>query len=202
MTRFSVRSVMLSIIAAAVSLAALRNANALWGAALPSVLVLAVTTSVIGAIGLRGREQYGWAGFLLFSVVYLVVTIGNILPERFEDPFRTSWLLDYVTAAMSMSSSSDEQWLVDEETSMQLFRTSPHPELTAEELDAVESEHKLRLAMWNFRTRWRSWLPGAENQRDFLRVGQSLFALLSGIIGTIVGRIFYARRNRSEAEAP
>ena len=33
-------------------------------------------------------------------------------------------------------------------------------------------------------------------ESDF--VGHSLFALLSGLIGTVVGKIFYARRNRSE----
>ena len=41
--------------------------------------------------------------------------------------------------------------------------------------------------------RWRSALPGAANQQQFQSVGHSLFSLLAGPLGGMVGMWFYAR---------
>ena len=89
MRRFSVRSLMLFIVGAAVGLAALRNANAYWPSATATVVVVAVATSVMGALTLRGRERYEWAGFAVFSGAYLTCCLffrilwrgNNCLPD-------------------------------------------------------------------------------------------------------------------------
>jgi hypothetical protein len=47
--------------------------------------------------------------------------------------------------------------------------------------------------------RWRSALPGAANRNQFQRVGHSLFSLVAGLLGGMVGMWFYARRERHEA---
>ena len=41
--------------------------------------------------------------------------------------------------------------------------------------------------------------PEAVNQGDFVRIGHSLLALLSGLLGGTVATWFHARRERSEA---
>lgn len=93
MRRFSVRFFMVLVVVAAVGLAALRNANVYWASAIAVVVWLAIAASVIGALALRGRERYGWAGFAVFSVEYLGVTVGTALSDPFKDPFGTELAL-------------------------------------------------------------------------------------------------------------
>jgi hypothetical protein len=153
MRRFSVRTLMILIVGAAVGLAALRNADDFWAPATATVVVVAIATSVMGALTLRGRERYTWAGFAVFSSIYLVAAVAT---ESFA-----SFVSFGPTAA----------------------------------LEYVQSH-----AVGDQTDRWRSWLPGALNTNEFRCVGHSLFALLSGLIGCVVGRLFYARRERNEIQ--
>jgi hypothetical protein len=151
---------MVLIVGAAVGLAALRNANVYWATAMAVVLLVVVGTSLIGAIALRGREQFGWIGFAVFSVLYLGVTVGNFLSDPFKDPFRTWALLDYISQLANPLNRVD------------LTRTS---------------SIALRL----------SRMPGAVNANEFVPVGQCLFAMLSGLVGSVIGKTLHARRERS-----
>ncbi len=195
MRRFSIRTLMVLVVVAAVGLAALRNANVYWATAIAGVVAVVVAASVIGAIGLRGREQYGWAGFAVFSVAYLGVTVGNLLPDPFKDPFRTSALLTYVSNVATHSSHSQELQRLRQALQLGSSEAKTH----LERIDAAIRDDQ---AYVSSAARWRSWLPGALNADEFLRVGQSLLALLSGLAGSVVGNIFYARRKRSETQTP
>jgi hypothetical protein len=165
MRRFSVRSLMIFIVGAAVGLAALRNANDYWATAMATVVVVAVATSIVGSLTLRGRARYEWAGFAVFSAVYLAVAVGTVLSDRFKEYFGPTVALEYVQSKVSGDQSE------------------PMLPLRGPSLDSVE--------------RWRSWLPGAADIDGFRCVGHSIFALLSGLIGSVVGGIFYARRERN-----
>jgi hypothetical protein len=72
---------MILIVGIAVGLVALRNASAFWASATATVVVVAVATSVVGALTLRGRERYTSAGFAAFSGVYLAVALGTVLSD-------------------------------------------------------------------------------------------------------------------------
>jgi hypothetical protein len=204
MRRFSVRNLMVLIIGAAVGLAALRNANVYWASAIAVVVGVTVAVSVIAALALRGRERYGWAGFAVFSVAYLGVTIGTVLSDPFKDPFGTNKLLNYVSQVAGYESTPG---------SLQAVRAMVVEQMKSETSQSGRDAFKIQLeqlddeiaddqAQRNSAARWRSWLPGAINGDDFVRVGQSLFALLSGWVGSVVGRMFYARRKRSETQTP
>ena len=205
MRRFSVRTLMILIVGAAVGLTALRNANVYWGSAIAVVVGLAIAASVIAALALRGRERYGWAGFAVFSVAYLGVTVGTVLSDPFNDPFGTNKLLNYVAQAAHYESTPVDR----QGARAAAVREIESPETSQwrrdyikghlEQLDEAIADDQ---AKQNSVARWRSWLPGAINGIDFLRVGQSLFTLLSGLVGTVVGRMFYARRQRSESQTP
>jgi hypothetical protein len=161
---------MVLIVGAAVGLAALRNANEYWATAMAAVVAVLVGASIVGAIRLREREQYGRIGFAVFSVLYLGVTVGNFLPERFKDPFRTSDLLNAITNVAGYD------WGIDE---------------FPDELIKVDQPMSRSAAVW------RSRIPGAANTNEFVCVGHCLFALLFGLVGTVIGRILYARRERA-----
>jgi hypothetical protein len=96
MRRFSVRSVMVLIVGAAVGLAALRNANFFWASASATAVVVAVATSVVGALTLRGPERYAWAGFAVFCGLYLAVTVGSVFSDPFKESLGTVAALNYV----------------------------------------------------------------------------------------------------------
>lgn len=201
MRHFSVRTLMVLIVGAAVGLAALRNANVYWASAVAVVVGVAVAVSLIGALALRGKERYTWAGFAVFSVAYLGVTVGTVLSDPFKDPFGTNKLLNYVSrVAAHESNLADPQGV-----RAMVVREIESPETSQWRRDYIKGqlEHLDEAiaddqAKQNSADRWRSWLPGAANTDEFLRVGHSLFALLSGLVGTVVGRTFYVRRKRSE----
>src|SRR5262249_23690849 len=132
-----------------------RKANVYWATAMTVVLAMVVGASVIGAIALRGREQCGWIGFAVFSVLCLGLTVGDFLSDAFKDPFRTSGLLEYLSCLPDYP----------------LIPTDPET-------------------------------FGAVNTEDFLRVGHCLFAFFSGLIGSVIGRILYTRRERGGTSTP
>jgi hypothetical protein len=215
MRRFSVRGVMILIVDAAVGLAALRNANGFWAPAIATVVVVSVATSVVGALTLRGRGRYVWAGFAVFSGVYLAVAVGTLLSAGFNEYFGPTVALRYVQSKVRDDlSNADLSDLVA--LRARLLRHSKMlalPPNSSDEKDLrtatglqdmnaqlEDGMDQRRAAMLDSADRWRSWLPGAVNADEFYCVGHSLFALLSGLIGTVVGRIFYARRERTEAQ--
>jgi hypothetical protein len=204
MRRFSVRSLMLLIVGAALGLAALRSANVYWAATTATLFVAALATSVVGALALRGREQYQWAGFAVFSVVYLAATALSLLFEPFYY-FGTTVALNYVQSQVVGDSSASLAHLlqrrarvvalIEQAPTMKQQGSQEARELKA---DLAALDENIRLYALDSNARWRSWLPGAANTYEFRCVGHSLFALLSGLAGTAVGKMFYARRERGQ----
>jgi hypothetical protein len=202
MRRISVRSLMVVIVGTAVGLAGLRNANKYWAAVILTGVELAVATSVVGALALRGREQCGWAGFAVFSGVYLVVAIGNIFPDEFKESLGTTAALKYIQSQVTDQLSA----LVTQRHRAQLAQeirelqdaggSNARIAKLTNVLSKVDTAIKIQQAAPAPAIRWL-WLPGATNGNEFLYIGHSLFALLSGLIGTAVGKTFYARRERN-----
>jgi hypothetical protein len=202
MRRFSVRTLMLLIVGAAVGLAALRNANVYWAMGMSIALIGTLATSAVGALILRGKEQCACAGFAVFCVVYLGVTVSGLsdlsAPLSYVSQvagYSTPPVFGNLKAARSEEAAELESAEASGLNEGDLRRLKNN----LKELDEqIESDQ----ASTNSADRWRSWLPGAVNAGEFLRVGHSLFALLSGLAGSVVGTIFYARRQRSETQTP
>jgi uncharacterized membrane protein len=96
MRRFSVRSVMILIVGAAIGVTALRNANSYWAVAIATSVVAALATSGVGALTLRGGEQSGCAGFAVFSGVYLIAAVVSEYSGPFKSCLGTAVALNYV----------------------------------------------------------------------------------------------------------
>jgi hypothetical protein len=204
MRRFSVRKLMVLIVGAAVGLAALRNASVFWASATATVVVVAVATSVVGALPLRSRERSAWAGFAVFSGVYLAVAVGTVVSNGFKDYFGPTVALEYVRSRFPRDQSDPA---LRERAS--LLREMAFLQQTTDQEDrrkfvmlkskvaALDAELQNGQVSQDSADRWRLWLPGGANTNEFRCVGHSLFALLAGLLGTVVARIFYARRQRS-----
>jgi hypothetical protein len=210
MRRFSVRSLMVFIFGAAVGLAALRNANVYWAAGMSVAVLAALATSVVGIISLRGKEQCAWAGFAVFSSMYLGCTAWSEFSDGFRDSFGPTVALNYIQSQAEELGTVRRDLLRMAGASVKLERAQQEIEKDLGIADPVQAKSKLDNAVLDYKrrelalresaARWHSWLPGAANANAFLCVGHSLFALLSGLIGTVVGRIFCARRTRSETQ--
>src|SRR5262249_29642356 len=57
-------------------------------------------------------------------------------------------------------------------------------------------------AIGNPSARWKAILPGAANYEAFSVVGHCLFALLAGLLGTVIARKYQARQERATLTDP
>jgi hypothetical protein len=214
MRRFSIRSLMAFVLACALGMAALRNANEFWAGAMIMVALAAVGTAVLGALTLRGADRYGWAGFAVFSGGYLVIAVGPWPSDSFKPQLGTTALLTYVRARAADTLTSPTESL----PGLQLRRAQLVQQIeafaavTRDSFDPALVELKKRLANVDIAIQraiaggpsaspWRALRPGAMHVAHFFCVGHSLFSLLAGLVGTAVARGFYARRLRAELPA-
>ena len=193
MRRFSVRTLMVFVIIFAIGLAALRNGNDLWAAAMLFIALVAVGTAVLGFIIMRGQEREWWRGFGVFCAGYLVLTFAPGFSTAVMPLLPTTQLLDHVHSQFIASTS---------QARLPQILWWQHARALAE-VDRFKAENRgpgdreldsaMRVLM-NLETQ----LQGAADQRDFLRVGHSLFALLAGLLGGTIAARFSARRVRGE----
>ena len=96
MRQTSIVGMMGVVLACAVGLAALRNANALWAGALLLVCLGSVGVAVLGVLYQRGQRRAWWVGFGLFEGGYLVLAFGPWFAEQVEPKLGTTQVLNYV----------------------------------------------------------------------------------------------------------
>jgi hypothetical protein len=213
MPRFSIRSVMAFVLASALGMAALRNANEFWAGAMIMVALAAVGTAVLGALTLRGAERYGWAGFAVFSGGYLAIAVGPWPNDSSKPQLGTTALLTYVRAraADTLTSPTESlpglqlrraQLVQRIEKFAAVMRDSSDPALVElkERLANVDVAIQRAIAGGPSASPWRALRPGAMHIAHFFCVGHSIFSLLAGMVGAAVARGFYARRVRTELQ--
>jgi hypothetical protein len=193
MRRFSIRTLMAFVIIFAIGLAALRSGNGLWAGAMLFVALAAVGTAVLGFIIMRGQERELWRGFGVFCAGYLVLTFAPGCSTAVMPLLPTTQLLDYVHSQFIASTSQARLpqilWWQHERALAEVDRLKAGNRRPGDrELDSA-----MRMLI-NLETQ----LQGAADQRDFLRVGHSLFALIAGLLGGKIAGWFYARRVRAE----
>ncbi len=205
MRRISIRSLMGFVVVSAIGLAALRGANELWAAVMLTIAFGAVAAAVLGALIFRERPRYGWAGFAVFSGGYLILAVGPGLSDAFRPHLATTYLLTYVQEQVAASSNAlakgeAERALLAKLIAIRIPNSPDHVSLT-KRLAALDTEIEKERASQTNGGRWRSLLPGAVDQDEFLCVGHSLFALLAGFLGGTIARWFYAKRDGAESTA-
>ena len=209
MPRFSILGMMGGVLATAVAVAALRDANDIWAG-----LLLLMTVGLIGAallgIGSRtGKARAGWAGFALFAGGYLAIALGP-WPDTATGPgFATTQLLDFVhervvplptPATMSLVGLNQQRnALASQDLEYRRRSTNPndpaHARIKSQIAhldDQIKTFPFVEISMPPPSHRWKSLLPGAARREAFLQVGHCLFALLAGLIGAAVARRFRA----------
>lgn len=223
--RFTVSGAMGVVLASAVGMAALRNANETW-AGLMSILIWAfLGAAVLGVIQERGDARARWLGFLVFSGGYSVLAFGPWFSEHVGPTLATTHLLGYAHTQVTSSPvprSSGIQTLLHRregltaklQRSMRLVRNPSDPAIlmyrkqiaTLDGQIAAILGYSLPMAAQGAGglspsppNRWQALVPGAANYDQFLRVGHCLSALLAGAGGAVLSTRLYSRREHQPA---
>src|SRR5262249_32749346 len=96
MPRFSILGMMGSILALAVGLAALRNADELWAGVMLLLAFGLLGIALLHIIYRPGQERAWWLGFALLGGGYLVLAIGPWFSEEVQPKLATTRLLEHV----------------------------------------------------------------------------------------------------------
>jgi hypothetical protein len=196
MRRFSIRSLMASILACALSLTALGKANDLWAGLMLLLALAAVDTAVLGASLLRGRERAWWLGFAVFGGGYLIAglcpwqptPLGTPLLDLLRDTMFANTamrLSDEEALSVSLRVEKSKEALVNMKRKIRNFAHDPAVFAVTNDLQKAQAQ----LA---------AHLNAGPPREKFVRVGQSLLAFLIGLFGGMVAEWFYARRQRQE----
>ncbi|HEV3167167.1 MAG TPA: hypothetical protein VGZ22_24375 [Isosphaeraceae bacterium] len=213
MPRFSIFGMMGFVLAVAIGLAAILNADDTWACIMLLLAFGLCAIAVVGLIYLRGSRRAWWIGFLIFEGGYLALALGPWFSERMQSKLATSIALDYVhdLARPSLETAESRRLnliilrmnLADEKKAMRTLAATPSdPQLDPLVADIVAMERRIALLEAPApASRWQNLLPGAANHEPFLRVRHSLFAMIAGLVGAFVGCRFHARRERNEERA-
>lgn len=204
MRRYSIRTLMASIVLVAVGLAALKNASEVWAGMLLLLALAAIGVAALGTIIMRGRERCWWAGFALFGGAYLALAVAPWLGDAFRPRLGTTHLLGYLHARMFGSSppaleDSEALTLILKEQELGAAIASTKRLLRNPNADpAVQAITKELAAIRRQLAANKSAAPRSE---QFQSVGHSLFTLLAGLAGGTVGVGFSMRRERGGRDA-
>lgn len=216
MRRVSVAGLMGFVLASAVALAALRNANELWAGVLLLLATALVGVAVLGLIQGRGSDRAWWLGYAVFSGGYLALVFGPGFSGSIGSKLGTTQALAYVH---SLTSTTSEQLtpalqnlqaqraaLIGRvEAVRRIGRSSNDPALSALKRRVSDVDEQIGEATgagpgspnW-----WRTVVPGAANYVPFLQVGHALFALVAGWIGAMISCRFRRRRGLRSPTGP
>lgn len=226
MRRFSIRTLMASVLVFAVGLTALRNANDLWAGLVLLVVSAIDGTAVLGAISLRGSDRNWCLGFAVFCSGYLVLTFLPPVATELVPKLGTTQLLKYVHSHVTGSPipqtpdlrsliAQRDGWVNELTQGAKVGQPEAYLKVVKDRIARLELEI---LAVQGYYAvgspitptpaslppsstkinRWQHFLPGAANYDQFLRIGHSLFALVAGLIGAVINTWFYGRRERAE----
>ncbi len=194
--RFSIASLLLVVLFAAIGYAALRESSDLWESGVFTLTLAALLTSILLAVHRRDSKRAFWLGFALFDWIYLGLSLVPSIESRMITtkalayldsivPGRSSGVFMIALAGTGSGSPSNQA---------QSFAFTA----TGNQL-AISGPGQLRL--WNTGTGrlLGNWSGTTEN---FIRIGHSLFALLAGRLGgQLSRRLLQASRSARESTA-
>jgi len=191
MRRFSIRTLMTYLLVPAAGLAVLRNSNAWWAGTMLFVAIAVLGISMVGAVIMRGRERSWWAGFSFFCGSYLVLTFAPGFSTEVMPRLVTTKLLEVMHSEFAYSSTQARLpqilwWQHERALGIVNRLRADNRKPGDRELDSA-----IRILV-----NLESQLQGAADQRDFIRVGHTLFGLLAGLVGGTVAVWFHSRRDR------
>jgi hypothetical protein len=182
--RFSLRTLLLFVVAASLALAAMRYANYAWASGVVTVTVLMLLASVTLAATCSGEVRLYWIGFAICGVGYLLFVTGfaNILAPELVMRLATTQSVAFLRD--QFHSPSDYQYTEVIPNGYSQMRQTVTPQPPKRPL--LRSQVEKQLGNWAD----ESYQTMAES---FLLIGHCIWALIIAALGGALAR-FAARR--------
>jgi hypothetical protein len=188
-----------------VALAALRESNEIWDTGMFTITVGVLLTSVLLAVHRSEGRRAFWVGFAMFGAVYLGLSVIPSIGSRLI----TTKALVYLDSKVHRSGPNvggpayadiDVLEMVDSGFTNQalthkLYVTKGNG--TFQDVTGSVGLNSLGDQVL-FNQTWRLLLPGT--REHFMHIGQSVFALLTALVGGQISRRLYAK-NRPASQA-
>jgi hypothetical protein len=203
MKRLTILSLMGLVLALAVAIAALRNADDYWAGAMILATPLLFCVAAIGALCGEDRSRDRRLGFAILGGGYFALAFLGLSDQNLSR-LPTVRLLAYVhqrvsppqTFTFTVTGGSSAAPASPGTIILASTRPGPLNLVTTTTTTSAPTPDPASTAVTS--NRWKSLLPGAANYEAFSIVGHCLFALLAGSLGAMIARWFRRRRERAE----
>jgi hypothetical protein len=194
MRRVTILGLMLFILAVAIAVAALRNADDYWAGVLMLGTASLIGITALGAFYHSGHRRASRLGFTIFAGVYFTLAFLG-LSEQNLSRLPTSWLLLYIHQRVSPPQTFNLTYAGPPPSRVPAV-SNISPALVA---NAATTTPPVQITLTasapaDPSARWASLLPGAANYEPFSAVGHCLFALLAGLLGIVLARRYQTRQ--------
>jgi WD40 repeat protein len=192
--RFHLGSLVLIVLVNGVSLAALRESNAIWDSGVFTLTLTVLVVSTLLAIHRRHARQAFWIGFTLLGWTYLGLSLVPSIESRLVTTKALSYLGSKVpgrsqgyftirvTGTISGTPSNRVQAVAFSPQGNRLATSSPGT-----------------VRLWDATTD-RLLGGGAGTTEDFVRIGHSLLALIAAFAGGQLSRLLYGKHREPVQE--
>lgn len=203
MKRFTILSLMGLVLALAIAIAALRNADDYWASGMILATPFLLGVALIAALCGEDRSRARRLGFAILGGGYFALAFLG-LSESNRARLPTTQLLTYV-----------HQQVAPPQVFTFTVTTPPPPGINFGTAGPVSSSPApLSVVATNLTSatpgltnptmvsgRWKAVLPGAANYEAFSIVGHCLFVLLAGLLGASIAQWFRRRAERANPSA-
>lgn len=210
--RFSIRSLLVLIMFAAVGIAALRQASPFWDSATCTLALGLFITAPLWAIHRSGRRRAFWVGFALCGWAYIVASLVPAVEPRlltthafaFLDAKRQA-LLQATGGAAFADFDSDgtlDLVLANGQGQPAIYQTvepilSAYKDVTASVGLSTSKPEQNAISVLYSSPKWpwtRLWLVPAGSSESFVHIGHALFAVMLAYLGgRMAGRLYRQR---------
>jgi hypothetical protein len=206
MRRFTILGLMGLVLGMAVAIAALRNADDNWAGGLLVGTAVLIGVVTLGAVFHSGRRRAGRLGFAVFGGGYFALAFLGLSDQNLAK-LPTTRLLAYVhqqvapplTVALTLTGSGPGQM---GQGRILMSNVAPGPLANTVTTTITAQFDGTSWASDGTFARWKSLLPGAANYEAFSIVGHCVFALLAGLLGVVIARMYQARHERALETRP
>lgn len=220
--RLSIAGLMSIVLCIGVGVAALRSPTDLWASTIYTITLAAIGLAVPGIIYRRRAKRAFWIGFATFACVYWIASsTNNWLGDQTSKKLVTRHLIeqyheyltwrdmkpaeiDSVAKSLFIQSSGraqNQKLMLALQKHRTLLSTGPidSPDLhkaNDEVLDArAELEAALEVNLPMLRSQAITARASRRNHPELTQIGHSLFTLIAGYLGGIIGLFFYRTRD-------
>jgi hypothetical protein len=189
--RFTISSLLITVVIAGFSFAALREANEIWDSSVFSITVVVLLISILIATHGTEKRRAFCLGFALFGWAYLAL---SLIPS-IESSLITTKALAYLASRMPRLNPGGFGYIdLDNDGSMDLIVVNKsQPNSLVSNTGNGDSIADVTASARSRRTRFtrilaRRSLTGFGTTENFIRIGHSLLALIIALLGGYLSR--------------